>query len=103
MLLMSAGVHQMVYKLSQLCLQGKVVFACSVTCSQEFKKAHCVTSLCENCKIEKITTDAKRINNKDCFFCSDGKETLQYILHFQPGFYVFWEVGAKKCVNLKLL
>lgn len=56
-------------------MQDKLVFVCSMDCSQEFKKANYVTCLCEYCKIEKITRDAKRINNKDCFFCSDGKET----------------------------
>uniref|UniRef100_A0A8D0AE67 Zinc finger MYM-type protein 4-like n=1 Tax=Sander lucioperca TaxID=283035 RepID=A0A8D0AE67_SANLU len=51
-------------------------FVCSVDCANEFKKDNSVTSLCEYCKIEKITRDAKRINNKDCFFCSDGCKLL---------------------------
>lgn len=59
-----------------LYVQDKMVFVCSVDCSHEFRKANYVTSLCEYCKIEKITRDAKRIDNKDCFFCSDGKETV---------------------------
>lgn len=58
-----------------LCTQEKVVFVCGVDCSQEFKKANCVTSLCEYCKMERITKDSKKINFKDCSFCSDGKKT----------------------------
>ncbi|KAM9339822.1 zinc finger MYM-type protein 4-like [Symphorus nematophorus] len=57
-------------------IKDKMVFVCSVDCSHEFKKANYVTCLCEYCKIEKITRDAKRINNKDCFFCSDGCKLL---------------------------
>ncbi|KAF0024266.1 hypothetical protein F2P81_023068 [Scophthalmus maximus] len=57
-------------------IQDKVVFLCSVDCAHEFKKANYVTSLCEYCKIEKITRDAKRIDNKDCYFCSDGCKLL---------------------------
>ncbi|XP_022599863.1 zinc finger MYM-type protein 4-like isoform X2 [Seriola dumerili] len=57
-------------------IKDKMVFVCSVDCSHEFKKANYVTSLCEYCKIEKITRDAKRINNKDCYFCSDGCKLL---------------------------
>lgn len=52
-----------------------MVFLCSAECSHEFKKAHYVASLCEYCKIEKITREAKRIDNKNCYFCSDGEET----------------------------
>ncbi|XP_040909206.1 zinc finger MYM-type protein 4-like isoform X2 [Toxotes jaculatrix] len=57
-------------------IKDKMVFVCSVDCSHEFKKANYVTSLCEYCKIEKITRDAKRINTKDCYFCSDGCKLL---------------------------
>ncbi|XP_070702115.1 zinc finger MYM-type protein 4-like [Pempheris klunzingeri] len=57
-------------------IKDKAVFVCSADCSQEFKKANYVTSLCEYCKIEKITRDVKRIDNKDCFFCSDGCKLL---------------------------
>ncbi|XP_060915066.1 zinc finger MYM-type protein 4-like isoform X1 [Labrus mixtus] len=53
-------------------IKDKLVFVCSMDCSHEFKKANFVTSLCEYCKIAKITRDVKRISNKDCFFCSDG-------------------------------
>ncbi|XP_030004100.1 zinc finger MYM-type protein 4 isoform X2 [Sphaeramia orbicularis] len=57
-------------------IKDKMVFVCSTDCAHEFKKANFVTSLCEYCKIEKLTRDAKRINNKDCFFCSDGCKLL---------------------------
>ncbi|XP_008301887.1 zinc finger MYM-type protein 4 isoform X2 [Stegastes partitus] len=57
-------------------IKDKMVFLCSVDCSHEFKKANYVASLCEYCKIEKITRDVKRINNKDCYFCSDGCKLL---------------------------
>ncbi|XP_047460232.1 zinc finger MYM-type protein 4 isoform X2 [Mugil cephalus] len=57
-------------------IKDKMVFLCSADCSHEFKRVNGVTSLCEYCKIEKITRDAKRINNKDCFFCSDGCKLL---------------------------
>uniref|UniRef100_A0A671YTT0 TRASH domain-containing protein n=1 Tax=Sparus aurata TaxID=8175 RepID=A0A671YTT0_SPAAU len=57
-------------------IKDKMVFVCSVDCSHEFKKTNFVTSLCEYCKMEKITKDAKRINNRDCFFCSDGCKLL---------------------------
>lgn len=91
---MSAGVYGMVSHFSQLCLQGKLVFVCSVKCSEEFKRANSVMSLCEYCKMEKITTEAEKINNKDCFFCSDGKEILQYLMHLR-GFSVFFEEGGR--------
>uniref|UniRef100_A0A8C4GVK5 TRASH domain-containing protein n=1 Tax=Dicentrarchus labrax TaxID=13489 RepID=A0A8C4GVK5_DICLA len=57
-------------------IKDKMVFVCSTDCSHEFKKANYVTCLCEYCKIEKITREAKRIDNKDCFFCSDGCKLL---------------------------
>ncbi|XP_072227140.1 zinc finger MYM-type protein 4-like [Leuresthes tenuis] len=57
-------------------IKDKTIFLCSTDCANEYKKAHSVTSLCEYCKIEKITREAKRINNKDCYFCSDGCKLL---------------------------
>ncbi|XP_063754586.1 zinc finger MYM-type protein 4-like isoform X2 [Eleginops maclovinus] len=57
-------------------IKDKLVFLCSIDCAHEFKKDNYVTSLCEYCKIEKITRDAKRINNRDCYFCSDGCKLL---------------------------
>ncbi|XP_018554415.1 zinc finger MYM-type protein 4 isoform X2 [Lates calcarifer] len=64
------------FKPEPIQIKDKMVFVCSADCSHEFKKANYVTSLCEYCKIEKITRDAKRINNKDCYFCSDGCKLL---------------------------
>ncbi|XP_068189550.1 zinc finger MYM-type protein 4-like isoform X2 [Antennarius striatus] len=57
-------------------IKDKMVFLCNLDCSYEFKKAKCISCLCEYCKVEKITKHAKRINNKDCFFCSDGCKLL---------------------------
>lgn len=82
MFLISAGVYGLVSNFSKLCLQGKLVFVCSVKCSEDFKRANSVTSLCEHCKTEKIATETEKINNKDCYFCSDGKEALQHSLQF---------------------
>lgn len=65
------------FVLNAVCVQDKIVFVCSVDCSQEFKRTKYVTSMCEHCKAKKIARDARRINCKDCFFCSDGKETLK--------------------------
>uniref|UniRef100_A0A8D3B7E0 TRASH domain-containing protein n=1 Tax=Scophthalmus maximus TaxID=52904 RepID=A0A8D3B7E0_SCOMX len=78
-------------------IQDKVVFLCSVDCAHEFKKANYVTSLCEYCKIEKITRDAKRIDNKDCYFCSDGEETDRNLL-FRHDLTKNWGKHCHSCV-----
>ncbi|XP_053302211.1 zinc finger MYM-type protein 4 isoform X1 [Pleuronectes platessa] len=57
-------------------IKEKMVFLCSVDCSQDFQRVNYITRLCEFCKIEKITRDAKTIDNKDCHFCSDGCKLL---------------------------
>ncbi|XP_071369672.1 zinc finger MYM-type protein 4-like [Centroberyx affinis] len=57
-------------------IKDKLVFVCSLACCQEYKKVKCVTGLCEYCKIEKVSRDVKRIDNKDCHFCSDGCNLL---------------------------
>ncbi|XP_037548991.1 zinc finger MYM-type protein 4 [Nematolebias whitei] len=57
-------------------IKDKIAFLCSADCSMEYKKTNFVTSLCEYCKIEKITREVKRIDNKDCYFCSDGCRLL---------------------------
>ncbi|XP_010796037.1 zinc finger MYM-type protein 4 [Notothenia coriiceps] len=57
-------------------IKDQMAFVCSIDCAHEFKKDNNVTSLCEYCKIEKITRDAKRIDNRDCYFCSDGCKLL---------------------------
>ncbi|XP_071356045.1 zinc finger MYM-type protein 4 isoform X2 [Trachinotus anak] len=69
-------IHSITFKPELIQIKDKMVFVCSVDCSHEFKKANYVASVCEYCKIEKITRDAKRINNKDCYFCSDGCKLL---------------------------
>ncbi|XP_041664939.1 zinc finger MYM-type protein 4-like isoform X2 [Cheilinus undulatus] len=74
-------------------IKEKLLFVCSVDCSHEFKKANNVTSLCEYCKIEKITRDAKRINNKNCFFCSDGCKLL-----FRHDLTKHWGKHCSSCV-----
>ncbi|XP_029919162.1 zinc finger MYM-type protein 4 isoform X2 [Myripristis murdjan] len=57
-------------------IKDELVFVCSLACSQEYKKVNNVTGLCEYCKIERVPRDTKRIDNKDCHFCSDGCKLL---------------------------
>ncbi|XP_024151010.1 zinc finger MYM-type protein 4 isoform X1 [Oryzias melastigma] len=57
-------------------IKDKIVFLCSSNCTNEYKKANFVMSLCEYCKIEKVAKEVKRINNKICHFCSDGCKLL---------------------------
>lgn len=66
---------------NSLCVhaQGKMNFVCSPACAQEFKRVNNIIGECEYCKMEKIIGDAKRVNNKDCYFCSDRKRTDQNI------------------------
>uniref|UniRef100_A0A665TA65 Zinc finger, MYM-type 4 n=1 Tax=Echeneis naucrates TaxID=173247 RepID=A0A665TA65_ECHNA len=68
--------HHITLKPELIQIKDKMVFVCNVDCAQEFKKAHYVASVCDYCKIEKITKDSKRIDNQDCFFCSDGCKLL---------------------------
>ncbi|XP_029022708.1 zinc finger MYM-type protein 4 isoform X2 [Betta splendens] len=65
-----------VFKPELIQIKDKLVFVCSMDCSLEFKKSNSLTNLCEYCKIEKITRDAKRFDTKDCHFCSDGCKLL---------------------------
>ncbi|XP_028256549.1 uncharacterized protein LOC114432624 isoform X2 [Parambassis ranga] len=55
-------------------IQNKENFycTCSLTCAHEFKRLNNIVGMCEFCKHERIVTYIQRINNKDCFFCSDG-------------------------------
>ncbi|XP_037330501.2 zinc finger MYM-type protein 4 isoform X2 [Pungitius pungitius] len=64
------------FKPELLQIKDKLLFFCGGDCAHEYKKDNFVTSSCEYCKIEKITSDAKRVNNRDCFFCSDGCKLL---------------------------
>nr|XP_040044626.1 zinc finger MYM-type protein 4 isoform X1 [Gasterosteus aculeatus aculeatus] len=68
--------HNISFKPELLQIKDKLVFFCGGSCAHEYKKDNFVTSLCEYCKIEKMTGDAKRVNNRDCFFCSDGCKLL---------------------------
>uniref|UniRef100_A0A3Q3VJV6 Uncharacterized protein n=1 Tax=Mola mola TaxID=94237 RepID=A0A3Q3VJV6_MOLML len=47
-------------------------FVCSLACSEEFNKVNNITGKCEYCKSERVIRDIKRVNNKDCCFCSEG-------------------------------
>lgn len=54
-------------------------FVCSLACSQEFKRVNNIMGKCEYCKNERIIRDATRVDDKDCYFCSDGKRTHESI------------------------
>ncbi|XP_070702934.1 zinc finger MYM-type protein 4-like [Pempheris klunzingeri] len=56
--------------------KGKMNFVCSLGCSQEFKRVNNIMGKCEYCKNEKIIRDVKRVDGKDCYFCSDGCKML---------------------------
>ncbi|XP_053302208.1 uncharacterized protein LOC128461349 isoform X1 [Pleuronectes platessa] len=56
--------------------KGKVTFVCSLDCSQEFKRVMNIMTTCEYCRTEGVAKDGKRIDSKDCFFCSDGCKIL---------------------------
>ncbi|XP_067340724.1 uncharacterized protein [Channa argus] len=56
--------------------KDKINFVCSLACSQEFKRVNNITGMCAFCKNERIITDTKRIDGKDCYFCSDGCKML---------------------------
>ncbi|XP_060948229.1 zinc finger MYM-type protein 4 [Limanda limanda] len=68
--------RNIMFKPEVIQIKDKLFFLCGVDCSKVFKRVNYVTSLCEYCKIEKITSDAKTIDNKDCYFCSDGCKRL---------------------------
>ncbi|XP_024002112.2 zinc finger MYM-type protein 4 isoform X1 [Salvelinus sp. IW2-2015] len=56
--------------------KDKVVFLCSVNCSEEYRKINYEMARCEYCKIEKPAKEVKRINNRDYTFCSEGCKLL---------------------------
>lgn len=74
-------------------IEEKIVFVCSSDCSQAFKIAKCVKSICEQCKTLRIAREAKRINGKDCFFCSDGCKQL-----FQQELTKMWGKHCQSCI-----
>nr|XP_046274081.1 uncharacterized protein LOC124074833 isoform X2 [Scatophagus argus] len=56
--------------------KGKMNFVCSLACSEEFKRANNIMGKCEYCKNERIIRDARRVDGKDCYFCSDDCKML---------------------------
>eukprot|EP00063_Salmo_salar_P022540 XP_013997375.1 PREDICTED: zinc finger MYM-type protein 4-like isoform X1 [Salmo salar] len=56
--------------------KDKMVFLCSVNCSEEYRKINYEMARCEYCKIEKPAKEVKRINNRDYTFCSEGCKLL---------------------------
>ncbi|XP_078810930.1 uncharacterized protein LOC101157550 isoform X2 [Oryzias latipes] len=56
--------------------KGGMNFVCSPVCAQEFKRINNISSLCEYCKNERLINEVKKVNNKDCCFCSEGCKIL---------------------------
>ncbi|KAJ8000005.1 hypothetical protein DPEC_G00200320 [Dallia pectoralis] len=54
----------------------KMIFLCSVTCSEEYRKINYEIARCEYCKVEKPAREVKKINKKDYIFCSEGCKLL---------------------------
>ncbi|XP_054873571.1 zinc finger MYM-type protein 4-like isoform X3 [Amphiprion ocellaris] len=66
--------------------KDKMNFVCSLACSQEFKKANNITGTCEYCKNVRIIKDTKRVEDKECNFCSDScRVLLHHDLESKPG------------------
>ncbi|MEQ2217368.1 hypothetical protein XENOCAPTIV_007121, partial [Xenoophorus captivus] len=55
-----------------MAFKDQLIFVCSRVCSQEFKKLNNMLGVCERCRNKKVINEVKRIDNKDCSFCSDG-------------------------------
>ncbi|XP_067468322.1 uncharacterized protein [Thunnus thynnus] len=72
--------------------KGKMNFVCSPTCSHEFKRVNNIIGECEYCKTEKIIGEAQRVDNKDCYFCSDGCKML-----FQHNLEKKWGKHCRSC------
>uniref|UniRef100_A0A3B5M150 TRASH domain-containing protein n=1 Tax=Xiphophorus couchianus TaxID=32473 RepID=A0A3B5M150_9TELE len=49
-----------------------VIFVCSLVCSKKFKKLNSLLGVCERCRKKTVIHEVKRIDNKDCSFCSNG-------------------------------
>uniref|UniRef100_A0A4W6DAT5 TRASH domain-containing protein n=1 Tax=Lates calcarifer TaxID=8187 RepID=A0A4W6DAT5_LATCA len=73
--------------------KSKMNFVCSLACSQEFKRVNNIMGKCEYCKNERIIRDAKRVDNKDCYFCSDGCKML-----FRHDLEREWGKHCRSCV-----
>ncbi|XP_077362894.1 zinc finger MYM-type protein 4-like isoform X3 [Festucalex cinctus] len=67
---------QMTSKPDVIHIKDKVVFVCGWNCALEFKTSKNVSAKCEYCKIDKVSREVKRINGKDCAFCSHGCKLL---------------------------
>ncbi|XP_077403926.1 uncharacterized protein LOC144036874 isoform X3 [Vanacampus margaritifer] len=68
--------RQMTAKPDVIHIKDKVVFVCGWNCALEFKTSKNVSAKCEYCKMDKISREVKRINGKDCAFCSHGCKLL---------------------------
>ncbi|XP_077446206.1 zinc finger MYM-type protein 4-like isoform X2 [Stigmatopora argus] len=66
----------MSFKPDVIHVKDKVVFVCGWSCALEFKTSKNVIAKCEYCKQDKISREVKRINGKDCSFCSHGCKLL---------------------------
>uniref|UniRef100_A0A1A7XZV2 TRASH domain-containing protein n=1 Tax=Iconisemion striatum TaxID=60296 RepID=A0A1A7XZV2_9TELE len=56
--------------------KNRLVFVCSSSCSQVFKRINNITGVCKHCKKRKIINEIKSVDNKNCNFCSSGCFTL---------------------------
>ncbi|KAM6974369.1 uncharacterized protein LKV04_016014 [Tautogolabrus adspersus] len=74
--------------------KGRMHFVCSVSCSHEFRRDSNILGKCEYCKNERIVKDVKRVNDKDCYFCSDGCKML-----FQHDLKKQWGEYCQSCAN----
>ncbi|XP_061123864.1 zinc finger MYM-type protein 4 isoform X1 [Syngnathus typhle] len=53
-------------------VKDKAVFVCGSSCALQYKTRKNLSAKCEYCKIYKISREVKRIDGKDCYFCSPG-------------------------------
>ncbi|XP_034560363.1 uncharacterized protein LOC117827743 isoform X3 [Notolabrus celidotus] len=72
--------------------KGKISFVCSPSCSEEFKRLYNLFGECEQCKNERIVKITKRVNGKECFFCSDGCK-----MHFHQDLKKQWGNYCQSC------
>ncbi|XP_054601443.1 uncharacterized protein [Nothobranchius furzeri] len=56
--------------------KNQLIFVCSSSCSQEFKRINDITGVCEHCKSKRIIKEVKKVDSKNHNFCSDGCFTL---------------------------
>ncbi|XP_057683606.1 zinc finger MYM-type protein 4-like isoform X2 [Corythoichthys intestinalis] len=82
----------MSFKPDVIHVKDKVVFVCGWSCALEFKTTKNVSAKCEYCKQEKISREVKRINGKDCSFCSHGCKLL-----YEHELDALWGKHCKSC------